>query len=497
MAYTPNYVTYSTVTEFVNDFRQAHPDLQTNSTNGRIPLNKPLVLARMMDELVRLGLADGRENPLGHAKALLNGKPSIMVTERRYPVEEAQELYKTGYPVPLPVSNEHAAQDDGSHGDPGEGDQSQSQGENQSQGEGQGQGEGENQSQDQSQDQSQNQSDGQGEGEESEGEESDGEGESEIPISQPQPQPNPANDDEEPDENSLLGKILKAMRYTFVKHKMGGFINLVGPAGLGKTFQVRKACKILDAEIFVQTAVDTTSELVGSLRLVEQNGASITEFAPSELVRGLMYAQEHPDRRVVILQDEYDCLPNDVKTKLNSLLAPPFVLSVKGGTVGDIPMGPNVVFVAISNTAGHGGDEVYPDRQLVDMSTMDRFFFNITATFEQDVALKIADGDVDLVNFILDYNRSVDKARQDRFKASYRTIESAIANRIAGFSREDFMPTLTKLATEMEVAQLYEGLDKKTGKWPIALHRYLKSLSPNPMADIPDDGPSEEDDDDY
>ena len=265
MAYTPTYVNYGVVTSFINDFKQAHPDLQTNSTNGRIPINKPFVLARMMDELVRLGLADNRENPLGHAKALINGRPSIMMTERRYPVEEAQELYKYGIPVPFEPSspNNHSAQDDHSHGDPGEG--------------GQNQGQGQGQSQDQDQEQ--------GEGQET------GAVGTVIPDPVPEPNPEPTpepepNPDptpipgpvpvpipippepEEPDEKSLLGKILKAMRYTFVKHQTGGFINLVGPAGLGKTFQVRKACKILNARIFVQTAVDTTSELVGSLRLV-------------------------------------------------------------------------------------------------------------------------------------------------------------------------------------------------------------------------------------
>jgi hypothetical protein len=202
----------------------------------------------------------------------------------------------------------------------------------------------------------------------------------------------------------------------------------------------------------------------------------VTVYKPSNLVKGLIYANEHPDERVVILADEYDVLPNDVKTKLNSLLAPPYVLNVKGGTIDEIQMPLNCVFVAISNTAGHGGNDMYPDRQLVDISTMDRFEFNIRATFDESVALKIARNDANLVKFLLDWNKSVLDAAQPRFVASYRTIEHAQKNLLAGFSKEEFMPVLTRMGTESEVRQFYEGLEDKRNGWAMALHKYVDSL---------------------
>ena len=514
MAYTPRYVSYQTVNAFAREFEAGHPDLQTNSTNGRIPVKKPLILARILDELVRLGKEDNLADPMGHAKNLLNAHPRFMVTERRDPVLEAQDLYRQfpplhgtgessggdggesqGDALPDPIENTPQEGNNGqSQGGDGQGSQGQGEGEGngngddpedgdgdgdgddqdqENQGQGSGNGEGQNQ---ENNDQNQ---EGQGQGGEGDEDEDDSD-EDPIPVP-PQPvpippQPQQDEDQDDQDDQTLLAKLIRAMGYCFVKHHKGGFINIMGHAGLGKTFQARKAAEYYQAETFVQTAVDTASELLGTMALKEVNGASVTEFTPSTLVRALLYALEHPDKFVVIIQDEYDCLPNDVKTKLNSLLAPPFVLNVKGGVIDEIPMGPNVVFVAISNTAGHGGDELYPDRQLVDLSTMDRFYFNLVATFEEKTALKIAKGDEAFVSFLMDYNNSVAKSGQERFRASYRTIEAALANMEVGFSKVDFMPTLTKMATEQECAQLYEGLENKRGGWPQALKKYIDLL---------------------
>ena len=531
-------VSWSDVSDIKTRYMKEHGDLVAARKTDRIPVMDQFnIFARFCDLVVGKAKAEGAADPLAHLHRILEANPSWMARQMRTPTEELERLYT---PVPPDMKDPLGdPTDDGGAGDgvPGQGDSnSQNKGDNakgnpqgddndgtgdrnkDSQGDGKGDGDsqdgdgdsqdgdGDGDSQDGDGDSQSNGKDpwggdddgtgdrndtpkddtpkdgdgiggdGKGDGDLKDNGPQDGDRKDGDGVDKPQDQDQDQDQDQQQDDDTppsvFRDELHKDIALQFEKG-IRSLINIIGPAGSGKTYGVREEAKLFGAKVFLQTAVKRDTELFGKTGLEVVDGASKTVFKPSKLVQGLRYANEHPDERVILVQDEFDVMPNPVKAPLFSLLNHPYVLEVDGE---DIYMPMNCVFIAISNTAGHGGNDMHPDRELVDVAALDRFDFYVLAGFEHETALQIAKNDVALVDFLEDWNNSVYESGNLRYLATYRSIEHAYKTQKAGHPLTKFVPTLTKGGSEADARQIYEGLKNHRGKYPQAVKAYLDNI---------------------
>ena len=495
-----------------------HADLVAARKTDRIPvMDQYNIFARFCDLVVGKAKAEGATDPLAHLHRILEANPAWMARQMRTPTEELERLYS---PVPPDMKGPLGDPTDGGPGNgvqgrsgsdsqgkgddagdnPQGGDGDSSDGDNNPQGDGKGDGgnpkdgdgDGDGDSQDGDGGSKGGDGDPKGDGDgDGDGSGGKGKGDGDDPSDRDGDDPSDRDGDDPQDQqqdqiqldqdqqqdddtppSAFRDELHKDIALQFEKGERS-LINIIGPAGSGKTYGVREEARLFGAKVFLQTAVKRDTELFGKTGLEVVDGASKTVFKPSKLVQGLRYANEHPDERVILVQDEFDVMPNPVKAPLFSLLNHPYVLEVDGE---DIYMPMNCVFIAISNTAGHGGNDMHPDRELVDVAALDRFDFYVLAGFEHETALQIAKNDQALVDFLEDWNNSVYECGNLRYLATYRSIEHARKTMLAGHPLTKFVPTLTKGGSEGDMRQIYEGLKNHRGKYPQAVKAYLDNI---------------------
>lgn len=268
--------------------------------------------------------------------------------------------------------------------------------------------------------------------EDGDGEEQDEDGpdeDEEVPPMPPMPPEGEDLPEGAEDENTLAGFVWRVLNHGMTKVRAGtddGKVVsalLMGPAGVGKTYSVKRLAKKLGAEVFVITAGQKVSDYLGTK---DAHG----NYYPSPMISAIWYAQAHPEQMVVILFDELDMTPADVTGCLFSLFASRELETMITGKV-DCPK--NLVLFAAMNTFGDGANDDFAGRTPVDKAMLNRFKFPYVVGFEEAIARRLCKDD-NFVDLLLDWNQACIEAGLTKAVGSYRDLESFTEALEAGFS---------------------------------------------------------------
>lgn len=209
-------------------------------------------------------------------------------------------------------------------------------------------------------------------------------------------------------------------------------VYLAGPAGSGKNHTVEQIAKEMGWNFYFTNSVQQEYKLTG---FVDAGG----EYHETEFFKACM-----DDTECVFFLDEMDASIPDVLVLLNAAIANGYF---------EFPCGrvdfENVHFVAAGNTVGSGADDTYTGRMVLDQATLDRFAI-IEFDYDKNVELKLAKGNVQLLEFIRDLRQTA-KTKGIRATFSYRCIMMVVKLEAVGMNTKDIL----KIA-------VLKGLDQDT-----------------------------------
>lgn len=210
-------------------------------------------------------------------------------------------------------------------------------------------------------------------------------------------------------------------------------VYLVGEAGTGKNFTLEQIASEMGLDFYFTNSVQQEYKLTG---FIDAGGKfHETEFYKAFTNGGIFFL------------DEIDASIPEVLVLLNAAIANKYFEFPNGR----VNAHPDFRVVAAGNTVGSGADELYTGRLVLDQATLDRFVI-IEFDYDRNVELKLAKGDVALVNFIEGLRR-YSKENGIRATFSYRCIISTVKLAEAGLD----------LKTILTIA-VFKGLDKDTIK---------------------------------
>ena len=143
-------------------------------------------------------------------------------------------------------------------------------------------------------------------------------------------------------------------------------ILMIGPSGSGKTFLAARLAEALKLKYYMQScsAGISESQLTGWLLPTKAGGAF--EYVAS----GFVEAYENGG---VFLLDEIDAADAQILMIINAALAN-HTMSVAQRTKNPmVKRHKDFICIAAANTMGHGEDEIYAGREILDGATLDRF----------------------------------------------------------------------------------------------------------------------------
>ena len=208
-------------------------------------------------------------------------------------------------------------------------------------------------------------------------------------------------------------------------------VYLCGEAGTGKNYTLMEVAEELGLEFYFTNSVQQEYKLTG---FIDAGGVyHETEFYKAFSKGGLFFL------------DEIDASIPEVLVLLNAAIANRYFEFPNGR----IDAHPDFRVVAAGNTVGSGADEMYTGRLTLDQATLDRFVI-IDFDYDRNVELKLAKGNVELVNFVRGLRKS---AKQQGIRAtfSYRCIMSVVKLEAAGMD----IKVILKIA-------VFKGMDKDT-----------------------------------
>lgn len=209
-------------------------------------------------------------------------------------------------------------------------------------------------------------------------------------------------------------------------------VYLAGPAGAGKNHTVEQIAKEMGWSFYFTNSVQQEYKLTG---FVDAGG----EYHETEFFKACM-----DDNECIFFLDEMDASIPDVLVLLNAAIANGYF---------EFPCGrvdfENVHFVAAGNTVGSGADDMYTGRMVLDQATLDRFAI-IEFDYDKNVELKLAKGNVELIDFVRDLRQTA-KTKGIRATFSYRCIMMVTKLEKAGMNTKDIL----KIA-------VLKGLDQDT-----------------------------------
>ena len=140
---------------------------------------------------------------------------------------------------------------------------------------------------------------------------------------------------------------------------------------------------------------------------------------------------------------------------------------------GMIQQDPLCTIMATANTAGTGATDEYVTANQLDASTRDRWVY-VLMEWEHEVALRIAKGDMGLVNTIEDWNASCEKNGYIQATASYRALTDILDLVDMGFTeKEAFRSGMLKYAIPKSNMQtILDSMENKRTK----LYRMLNEI---------------------
>ena len=207
-------------------------------------------------------------------------------------------------------------------------------------------------------------------------------------------------------------------------------VYLYGPAGSGKNFTLQQIAEELGLEFYFTNSVQQEYKVTG---FIDAGGNyHETEFYKAFKNGGLFFL------------DEMDASIPEVLVLLNAAITNGYFEFPNG----KITASKEFRVVAAGNTVGDGANEQYTGRLQLDQATLDRFAL-IDFDYDRNIEIAIAQGNLDLVNFIRNL-RTQAQEKGIRATFSYRAISM-----------------VTKLEGKLEVRQILliavlKGLDKDT-----------------------------------
>lgn len=264
----------------------------------------------------------------------------------------------------------------------------------------------------------------------------------------PEPDPIPQPPDEDYIKPEIWDKFMRILLWNMDHPGKQKNIMLVGPRGIGKTDLVIQSAKALHqvfpemAELpYMITSPQMKHEVTGYGNAMGE--AVRTEFTKGYVSPGLTLVEEM-DR------SEPTALIAMNAAMANKIMDTP--------VIGMIEQNPFCTIVATANTAGTGATEEYVTANQLDASTRDRFVY-LQMEFDEKVAVKIARGDEQLVEFVKKWNVACEQCGLIQNTASYRALIDIKDLRDNGFTvRESLESVILKFCVPKD--NLRSVLDK-------------------------------------
>lgn len=250
------------------------------------------------------------------------------------------------------------------------------------------------------------------------------------------------------------GKVRHA-EMDFIKRILmeGDACYINGPAGSGKSFICEQIAEEMGLPFYVSSQVTQEYQVEG---FVDAHG----------VYQSVPFYEAFSGGGIFVLE-EMDASSPDVLVKINTALANGYATFPGKGMVR---MHKDFHCVATGNTNGAGADSRYTGRMQLDASTLDRFEFR-TVDYDERIELTCANGNTDLVNFIHDVRRAIEKCGADvPFAISYRGITKlAKYEKIFGL-KEAMKQSIVKGLDRDNVAMIFNNLDNKRSRYAKALN---------------------------
>lgn len=179
---------------------------------------------------------------------------------------------------------------------------------------------------------------------------------------------------------------------------------MTGPAGSGKNVLCQQVAKALGLNFYFSNAVTQEYKITG---FTDAMGV----FHESQFYKAFKYGG-------LFMLDEMDASIPEVLVILNAAIANRYFDFP--APIGYVEAHPDFRVVAAGNTFGLGANYEYVGRNQLDMASLDRFAV-VKVSYDRNIELNVAQGNVELVDFADDLRKAAEKAGI-RFIISYRAI---------------------------------------------------------------------------
>ena len=179
---------------------------------------------------------------------------------------------------------------------------------------------------------------------------------------------------------------------------------LTGPAGSGKNVLCQQVAKALGLNFYFSNAVTQEYKITG---FTDAMGV----FHESQFYKAFKNGG-------LFMLDEMDASIPEVLVILNAAIANRYFDFP--APIGYVEAHPDFRVVAAGNTFGLGANYEYVGRNQLDMASLDRFAV-VKVSYDRNIELNVAQGNVELVDFADDLRKAAEKAGI-RFLVSYRAI---------------------------------------------------------------------------
>ena len=233
----------------------------------------------------------------------------------------------------------------------------------------------------------------------------------------------------------------------------GDYIYLYGPAGCGKSYTAMQLAEAIGIPFYGMQQLLYEHQVVG---FVDANGTRHeTPFTQAWQHGGL------------VLLDEFDGSAPEAAICVNNALANG-IIALPG--VGNVKAHEDFRVVAAGNTTMTGADIMYTARQVLDASTIDRFFF-VGMDYDKRIELDNARGDQSIVDFAHDVRQAIEKLGLYAL-CSYRCIKRLgnVNLQQAWGDAKLLKSAFAKSLGEDDIRLIYNNLENTANRWAKAMY---------------------------